>query len=155
MKNNKEVKIKVKKYVILSGVVLFAVSTVFASDRYSELLKEGTEAVNAGESQKAETVFSGLIENDPARPEAYFAMAVMYISKGDPKTAKKYLIESLEKESGYAQSYYLLGRVSEKLQEYDDAMRYYLKYIELEPDSPRNDKIRKRIDFLRERKETL
>lgn len=140
-----------KKCTCLISIILLMNIFVNASDSYMQKLKSGILAVNSENFTEAENIFSGLIEQEPSRPEAYCGMAIINISTGEFETAKKYILLSIEKNSEYSQSCYLSGIVEEQLQNYNSALESYRRYLRLEPDSKKKEKILKRIDYLKEK----
>jgi tetratricopeptide (TPR) repeat protein len=140
-----------KKHLIFLYCIFILSSIANAQDTYTHKLKEGIRAVNSGSFIVAEGIFNSLIEREPSRPEAYCGMAIVNISTKKFEAAKEYVLIAIEKKKEYSQSYYLMGIVEEQLSNYNSALESYNRYLELEPDSKKIQKILKRIDYLKER----
>ena len=68
-----------------------------------------------------------------ANPQDSFiqhALALEYIKSGDDKTARGLFEELLEREPSYTGSYYHLGKLLERNEEIDAAIRWYVKGME-------------------------
>ena len=58
------------------------------------------------------------------------ALALEYIKLGDDNTARKLFEELLDREPGYVGSYYHLGKLLERNEETDAAIKWYEKGME-------------------------
>jgi tetratricopeptide (TPR) repeat protein len=140
-----------RKYILLF-LALFISSVVFADmDPYTKKLRKGFEYINTGDYNKAAELFKELIKQDETRPEAPCGLAITEIARGNYEEARKILNDVIDRNSGYSESYYLMGVVEEQLKNYSSALEYYSKYLKMEPESVRKEKVKKRIRYLKEK----
>lgn len=71
-----------------------------------------------------------LLQTNPEDSFIQHALALEYIKLGDDKTARKLFEELLEREPAYVGSYYHLGKLLERNEEIDEAIRWYVKGME-------------------------
>lgn len=137
--------------IIFTIFIVFIAGFVNAADDYNAKLKEGILAVNKEEYPLAREIFKELIEEYPARAEAFCGMAIISISTGCFTSSRDYLLKAVESNASYSQSYYLLGMVEEELKNFAEALKNYEKYLKLDPDTLQKEEILKRIDYIKTR----
>ena len=108
-------------------------------------------ALNSRNYGNAQDLFNTLVNDFPDRPEGNCGLALIEITYKNYATAKMYASKASTINPGYAQCYYILGVCEEQLKEYAEAVKYYRKYLFLEPDSRKKEKIIMRIEYLNER----
>lgn len=64
-----------------------------------------------------------------------FQLSALHLRVGEPDQARKYLIRAIEVDSAFADPYRVLGNICENAGEWDAAGRYYLDYIDLQPEA--------------------
>ena len=70
------------------------------------------------------------LENNPQDSFIQHALALEYIKLGDDAEARQLFEELLHREPGYVGSYYHLGKLLERKDEMDAAIRWYEKGME-------------------------
>ncbi len=83
--------------------------------------------------EKAQAQFDELLENSPNDPELIYALALINNERGELDTARNYFLELTAFEHHRSSAYYYLGRISEKEQQWDMALQYFLQ-VEPGPD---------------------
>ncbi len=142
------------KIFLFISIMLLSFSHISADYAgYDDMLKDGIKAVNNGQYNKAEEIFQRLVEKEPQRPEALCAHGIMYLTKQDYNSAKEMLRQAEEVSEEYGQVYYLLGMVKEKEGDISAAERYFKKYLELEPETDKADRVLMRIEYMQEKME--
>jgi protein O-mannosyl-transferase len=97
---------------------------------YHELLNKGYAALRRGDMEAALRHFQHASEDEPERPQAYFALAQVYIEQGSIEQTRRSLEAALKADPKYAQARAFLGL--ELLKQYDvsgaeDALEQALK----------------------------
>lgn len=134
--------------IIFTLIIVMTLFTTAKADDYIKQLAIGIDAVHAGEYIKAQEIFNLLIEKYPYRLEALCGLAIIDISTKSYKSARELLLKVIEKDAEFSQAYYLLALVEEHLLNYREALKYYRKYLDLVPNTPRKDKILQKINLL-------
>jgi tetratricopeptide (TPR) repeat protein len=144
---------KIEKFIKILCVMIcaYGVNIVYSAGDYNTELRKGFSAVKQSDYEKAKEIFEQLIKTSPSRAEAYTGMAVMYIHTGEYRSAKIYLLKSIQRDDTRKINYYLLGKVEEHLQNYEAALENYEKCLSLKPSEAVYKKILKRIKFLEEK----
>jgi Tfp pilus assembly protein PilF len=70
------------------------------------------------------------LSNNPTDSFLQHALALEYIKTGDDEEARKLFEEILNREPGYIGSYYHLGKLLERNDEIDAAIKWYKKGME-------------------------
>ncbi len=68
-----------------------------------------------------------------------------YFKKGNYKAAQRRFTEATKWDPGFAEAYFRLGEVEEKLKDSKAARAAYSKYLELAPDSKEAESVRKKL----------
>ena len=148
---------KIYKYIaICSLTLLFTLTSIpsysySADSSYERKLKEALQALNSRNYGNAQDLFSALVNDFPDRPEGNCGLAFIEITYKNYPAAKMYASKASAINPGYAQCYYILGVCEEQLKAYAEAVKYYNKYLYLEPDSRKKDRIIMRIEYINER----
>ncbi|MES1214954.1 MAG: hypothetical protein ABUT20_05525 [Bacteroidota bacterium] len=67
------------------------------------------------------------LEENPADSFVQHALALEYVKAGDDADAKKLFEDLLTRDAGYVGSYYHLGKLLERINETEDAVKWYEK----------------------------
>ena len=70
------------------------------------------------------------LSNNPTDSFLQHALALEYIKIGNDAEARKIFEEILSREPGYVGSYYHLGKLLERNEEIDEAIKWYVKGME-------------------------
>jgi tetratricopeptide (TPR) repeat protein len=84
---------------------------------------------------EARTELERAIEIEP-RPEAHYALGVIYWHQGEPARAEQALRAAIAAEPGYVSAHYTLGAVLEERRDWTGAARALRRAITLRPDLP-------------------
>ncbi|MBT9778493.1 tetratricopeptide repeat protein [Clostridium sp. MCC353] len=129
---------KIKKSL---AVLSFLVLTTACSSGKNETIKiednqyyAGFQALDKGEWDTAVSLFEKNLDEQPEDITPYIGMARALIGAGELKTAKETLFKALEMEPETENALFYLGEVSQKLEDYDQAVICYEKLMELRPE---------------------
>jgi len=86
---------------------------------------------------------------DPLRAEKDIEVGTYYMKKGNLDAAIDRFQDAIESRPNYALPFKLLGEAQEKKGLKKDAIKSYIRYLEIYPHAEDKDKILKRIDHLR------
>lgn len=86
---------------------------------------------------------------NPYLAEKNLEVGEFYLKKGNYDAAIERLLESIRYKPNYARPHRLLGVAYEKKGEFEEAIRYYNKYLEILPSADDAPQIRKRIEKLK------
>ncbi len=81
-------------------------------------------------SDRLQQLFS-FLENNPGDSFIQFAIAKEYESSGDLDNALKYFLQLVETDKMYVGTYYHLGKLYEKIQEFEKAFSTYKTGMEI------------------------
>lgn len=82
---------------------------------------------------KAKTEFERLVEQSPKDPELLFSLALIYNELEDFDNAEKNFSQLTQFDKRKSSAHYYLGRIAEKRQHWEDALKHYIK-VEPGPD---------------------
>jgi len=104
--------------------------------------------LTAGKFPEASASASKALLRDPESTEALFYLGASAFGLGQAKEAEKHLVAAVtQPDSGrFPRTFYLLGNVLENQQRIDEARRWYLRYLELEPESKAADSVRESLE---------
>lgn len=90
---------------------------------------------------------------NPVLAEKELKVGNFYAKKGNHKAAVGRYREATKWNRNYAEAYWKLGRSNEKLEQYEDALSAYRRYLKLEPDGKNAKQARRRMDRLEKKAE--
>ena len=102
-------------------------------ERVAELLKQGTEQMNAGHLRKAEKLFTLVINAAPDFAEAWNKRATVYFLLGAYDLSKKDIAQTIAREPQHFGAWSGLGLVETHLGNYDAALKAYKEAARLHP----------------------
>jgi superkiller protein 3 len=109
-----------------------------AEDLYRLYLEEGNQYLQGQEYYKASAVFWNAINLFPNRPDAYVNLAIVEIHQGNWSSARKMLEKAMSLAGDdYPHKdiiFYNIGLCAQDDQGYDEAIEYYQKAIEVNPE---------------------
>ncbi|MDH5742716.1 MAG: tetratricopeptide repeat protein, partial [Candidatus Aminicenantes bacterium] len=89
----------------------------------------GMQLLNKGEMEKAEEELRKAYEMDPEREDFAIAYAGTLLNRGANEDVKRMLMPFVEKQVSDDNLYYILGRAHQGLEEYEEAISFYQKFI--------------------------
>ncbi|MGI6226246.1 MAG: tetratricopeptide repeat protein [Peptococcales bacterium] len=99
-----------------------------------DLYQEWLEAVNNHDFTKAEDLYLKLIEIDPTMAEVNFPMGIWYKENGLWDKAKAAFLRALATDPHIdSETYYYLGNVTRESKEYEEAISYFQKALDANP----------------------
>ena len=101
--------------------------------RIAELLRQGTEQMNAGNLRKAEKLFTLVINADPNFAEAWNKRATVYFLMGAYELSKKDIAQTIAREPQHFGAWSGLGLVETHIGNYDAALKAYEKAARIHP----------------------
>ncbi len=101
--------------------------------RIAELLRQGTEQMNAGHLRKAEKLFTSVINADPNFAEAWNKRATVYFLMGAYDLSKKDIAQTIAREPQHFGAWSGLGLVETHIGNYDAALKAYEKAARIHP----------------------
>lgn len=109
--------------------------TKFSKSKKGSILKNMTFIyLNKGENEKAASLMKAARKESPDDLNLMHVEAEMYYKSGDMVSYKKIINEIIKKDPNNPDLYYNLGVASAKNGEKEEALGYYTKAIELNPD---------------------
>ena len=140
-----------KYYRYLFLVVLVPLTIVICNEGYSQkpplrteskkairLYEEGLARYNMKDYNPAANYLLEAINTDPKFQNAYLVLAEVYWEKGSYKEAAKFYGKGLEIDPAfYPRGYYNKGNLEIKSGQYNEALKSFLRYLELEPGDPK------------------
>ena len=101
--------------------------------RIAELLRQGTEQMNAGHLRKAEKLFTLVINAAPDFAEAWNKRATVYFLMGAYDLSKKDIAQTIAREPKHFGAWSGLGLVETHIGNYDAALKAYEKAARIHP----------------------
>ena len=101
--------------------------------RIAELLRQGTEQMNAGHLRKAERLFTLVINAAPDFAEAWNKRATVYFLMGVYDLSKKDIAQTIAREPKHFGAWSGLGLVETHVGNYDAALKAYEKAARIHP----------------------
>ena len=101
--------------------------------RIAELLRQGTEQMNAGQLRKAEKLFTLVINAAPDFAEAWNKRATVYFLMGAYDLSKKDIAQTIAREPQHFGAWSGLGLVETHIGNYDAALKAYEKAATIHP----------------------
>ena len=101
--------------------------------RITELLRQGTEQMNAGQLRKAEKLFTLVINAAPDFAEAWNKRATVYFLMGAYDLSKKDIAQTIAREPQHFGAWSGLGLVETHIGNYDAALKAYEKAATIHP----------------------
>ncbi len=101
--------------------------------RIAELLRRGTEQMNAGHLRKAEKLFTLVINSAPDFAEAWNKRATVYFLMGAYDLSKKDIAQTIAREPQHFGAWSGLGLVETHIGNYDAALKAYEKAARIHP----------------------
>ncbi|MBW7998043.1 MAG: tetratricopeptide repeat protein [Candidatus Glassbacteria bacterium] len=74
---------------------------------------------------------------DVSYPNDMLQLGALYLKKGESEKGRESLEKSIESDESMARAHQMLGHLAEQHQEWDEALKYYVRFIELEPEALR------------------
>jgi len=97
-----------------------------------------------GDYSIAEKVLNTVVDREPDNAAAYYNLGLVYIGKKDYQSALMNFEKTMRADSSYAAAYKNAAKISvEMIPNRQKAIRYYRRYINLNPDDPERDTIYK------------
>ncbi len=98
-------------------------------------IRDGNEAFEKGDFEKAVVYYQQAIADDPQNPVAYFNLGDAYYRlKNFPEAAKAFEQATISEDARLKQwAYYNLGNTYFQMQQYQKAVNYYQKALQLNP----------------------
>ncbi len=101
--------------------------------RIAELLRQGTEQMNAGHLRRAEKLFTSVINAAPDFAEAWNKRATVYFLMGAYDLSKKDIAQTIAREPQHFGAWSGLGLVETHIGNYDAALKAYEKAAKIHP----------------------
>ena len=101
--------------------------------RIAELLRRGTDQMNAGHLHKAEKLFTLVINSAPDFAEAWNKRATVYFLMGAYDLSKKDIAQTIAREPQHFGAWSGLGLVETHIGNYDAALKAYEKAARIHP----------------------
>lgn len=127
--------------ICFSAVLIFAGITVNGrekNEKYNDLISEGVELAMEGEYSDAREYFEEAIEQQPETIDAYLGIANTMISQYQYEECMEYIsdtvLDMVPDAASNGKLNYLLGSLYDKMDNSKDALYFYQKAVELEPD---------------------
>ena len=101
--------------------------------RIAELLRQGTEQMNAGHLRRAEKLFTSVINAAPDFAEAWNKRATVYFLMGSYDLSKKDIAQTIAREPQHFGAWSGLGLVETHIGNFDAALKAYEKAATIHP----------------------
>ena len=88
--------------------------------------------------EAAEVEFRKAIRLDEEEPSSYFNLALLFLHQDKANLAEKWLNKTLERASWYPEVHYHLGYIREKESKYDEAVKEFVKELNVNPACPKS-----------------
>jgi tetratricopeptide (TPR) repeat protein len=98
--------------------------------------KRAAEILQKGDMLEAERVFRSVLEIDPENTQSRSMLAKIAFSRNDPESARRWIGEAIEKDSGIAEYHYLLGLFEARTGRAAEAEPSVRRSLELNPSFP-------------------
>ena len=99
-----------------------------------QLWSKGYQLFEDEEYDQAHKCFEALMESFPNSPMGYLGMAFLLANQGEDELSANYLRLAFEKDSLLPETYYLLGLLAERKEEWEKAIQNYERAIFLKSD---------------------
>ena len=113
-----------------------------------QLLQEGYEAYTHQRYREAIQKYQSAIEADEENSEAYALLGLAYLDSGNDDLAESSLEASIRINPRFADSHRYLGQLYAKHGDKQSAIKEYNAYLDLRPNGPTSDDVRKRVASL-------
>ena len=132
-----------KQFAFLPGDLRVTITDGTARIEYSEpaaeklreaqrLSEQAAQSAKSGDFQQALHLFTQALAANPALPVARRDLAMLHYEFGDLSAAKDQLIDALRLAPDDAWSYVVLGNIFTREQDWDSAIRFFTKALDLE-----------------------
>ncbi|MCB9040663.1 MAG: SDR family NAD(P)-dependent oxidoreductase [Lewinellaceae bacterium] len=106
-------------------------------DQVAVLVEEAMEYFNTGQVQEGLAFMAQAVEENPDNAYLKYNQALMLAQRGqDYRSARKALQSVVEAEPSNEEALYLMGELNELLEDFDNARKYYLRLIDVNPKYP-------------------
>jgi len=102
---------------------------------YDEVIIEGVNNLKNNNFNEARKYFQKAITINPAYPNAYHNLGLVYYKQTNYNIAVKYFKSAIEKNAKFADSYLTLGLAYDKMNKKEDAIESFTYYLELAPNT--------------------
>ena len=109
---------------------------------YNAVIEKGAEMLRQKKLADATAYFQKAITINPAYPNAYYNLGLIYVMETNFTEAITYLNQALEKNPEFAKSHLALGYVYDRLNKKPEAIEHYTLYLELAPNTPFTDRVK-------------
>jgi len=96
-------------------------------------LEKGKELFRKSDFGAAETVFEGVLRDDPKNPQPYYWLGQIYLKSGDTQRGVEFVRRSVDLAGDNTLLWLALGSAYEQINDQEAAVTAYLKSIELAP----------------------
>ena len=100
------------------------------------LFEQAAQKAKSGDFPQALDLFKQAVAANPALPVARRDLAMLHYELGDLSAAKDQLIDALRLAPDDAWSYFVLGNIFTRDQDWDSAIRFFTKALDLKPGDP-------------------
>jgi tetratricopeptide (TPR) repeat protein len=97
------------------------------------LLAEGLARQKAGDRDGAEAIYRGLLDTEPANPDALHLLGLIKLERGENDAGARLLEQAIAARPGTAVYHGNFGNALVRLGRHDEAMSHYLEAIRLDP----------------------
>jgi len=122
---------------ILAVTFIFSAITrpLSGSDLLVEKFQEGVRLSNAGEYQKALSVYTQIISADPSYAAAHLGLGIAYINLKKPEDALPPIRRASELNPRNRKAFFILARLYERAEQRTNAIRAWEHYLTLNPEA--------------------
>jgi len=123
-----------RKVFFLTIIVFLTHTSLLSANLLREKFEEATRAYNQGDHDRAIILYEETLRIHPKFAPSYYHLGLSYRAKD--KNSKKVLElfeKTVELDPTHAQAYEQLGKMSYSMAKFDDAEKYSLKAVELNP----------------------
>ncbi len=122
---------------ILPTLLPFLLALTLSWAQNPQALQQQADSLYEARSfEKALPAYADFLAQDSSSAEAYHRYGTCYLQLGQPLLAEKQLIKALGLNSAYAKSYYNLGLIRVKKEQYEEGLRFFKAFYQLEPQDP-------------------
>ncbi len=112
------------------------------------LLKQGYEAFTQGRYPEAIAKFKAAVDLAPDSSEGYALLGAVYLESGNEELAESSLETAIRLNPRYADAHRSLGFLYEKRGDKERAIKSLGQFLDLRPDGPQSDDVRRRLEAL-------
>ena len=124
----------ITKPIIISIILLLSINIADATvlrDRVLQYREQGFAAQQKGDLDKAQEFYQKVVQLDPYHAVTYNDLGVVYEAKGRLKLAEDSYLKAIQINSDFLSPYYNLGCLYENLGDYNKAVKYLRKRVDL------------------------